>query len=111
MYSVYGLHVYQYFMYVLQFNPKSGPHLGGTMVTIEGRNLGKDFRQVRDGVRVGGRQCRVLEARYEPSVRLVCETAGGTLQPARDVVKVKVEAGDNGPEAVTTDMFSFKVRL
>ena len=55
----------------VQFTPDSGPREGGTLVTIEGTNLGKTFADIRDGVTVGGVKCYPVEDQYVPSIRCV----------------------------------------
>ena len=55
-------HVYQ----PSQFNPKSGPQLGGTEVTITGSNLGAERSDIQY-VRIDGVNCTVID--YQPGVR------------------------------------------
>lgn len=52
-----------------QFSPDNGPCKGGTLVTIDGLNLGKTFADIRDGVTVGGVKCEPVEEQYVPSIR------------------------------------------
>ena len=49
-----------------QFNPKSGPQLGGTEVTITGSNLGAEQSDIQY-VRIDGVNCTVID--YQPGVR------------------------------------------
>ena len=49
-----------------QFNPKSGPQLGGTEVTITGSNLGAERSDIQY-VRIDGVNCTVIN--YQPGVR------------------------------------------
>ena len=49
-----------------QFNPKSGPQLGGTEVTITGSNLGAERSDIQY-VRIDGVNCTVID--YQPGVR------------------------------------------
>ncbi|KAG5838468.1 hypothetical protein ANANG_G00224010 [Anguilla anguilla] len=52
--------------------PLSGPSEGGTLLTIQGRNLGRRASDV--SVAIGAVPCRLLEDRYDVSVQLVCVT-------------------------------------
>ncbi|XP_022708589.1 plexin-B-like [Varroa jacobsoni] len=53
-------------------HPLSGPVEGGTLVTIEGSNLGTSQAEVEDKIRIGQLPCVPRE--YSVSVRVVCET-------------------------------------
>ena len=55
-------HIYQ----PSQFNPKFGPQLGGTEVTITGSNLGAEQSDIQY-VRIDGVNCTVID--YQPGVR------------------------------------------
>ncbi|RWS18010.1 plexin-B-like protein [Dinothrombium tinctorium] len=66
-------------------HPLSGPVEGGTLVTIEGSNLGSSEEEVRDKISIGGVPCVPLE--YTVSVRVVCRT-GPSTQGANPVVIV-----------------------
>ena len=55
-------HIYQ----PSQFNPKSGPQLGGTEVTITGSNLGAEQSDIQY-VRIDGVNCTVID--YQPGIR------------------------------------------
>ena len=57
-------HIYMY--QPSQFNPKSGPQLGGTEVTITGSNLGAEQSDIQY-VRIDGVNCNVID--YQPGVR------------------------------------------
>ncbi|KAI1893046.1 hypothetical protein AGOR_G00139850 [Albula goreensis] len=78
--------------------PASGPLEGGTLLTIQGRNLGRRASAV--GVAIGAVPCRLLEDRYDVSVQLVCVT-GESQAEMSDVVKVTVDKNAFGlsPEA------------
>lgn len=52
--------------------PLSGPIEGGTLVTIEGSNLGLKERDVEGKIRIGDTPCTLVN--YEVSVRIVCLT-------------------------------------
>ncbi|XP_075553177.1 plexin-B-like [Dermacentor variabilis] len=53
-------------------HPLNGPVEGGTLVTIEGSNLGTSEEEIRDKILVGGLPCVPVE--YNVSVRVVCRT-------------------------------------
>ncbi|ROT70941.1 Plexin-B [Penaeus vannamei] len=55
-----------------------GPLEGGTLVTIEGSNLGLREEDVRDNVFIGDVPCRVHE--YHVSVRITCVTGPAPLR-------------------------------
>ncbi|XP_063990960.1 plexin-B [Diachasmimorpha longicaudata] len=52
--------------------PLSGPIEGGTLVTIEGSNLGLKETDVSDKIHIGKTPCTLVD--YEVSVRIVCRT-------------------------------------
>ncbi|XP_063589577.1 plexin-B-like isoform X3 [Penaeus indicus] len=58
--------------------PLMGPLEGGTLVTIEGSNLGLREEDVRDNVFIGDVPCRVHE--YHVSVRITCVTGPAPLR-------------------------------
>ncbi|XP_055342712.1 plexin-A2-like [Paramacrobiotus metropolitanus] len=59
---------------IQQFYPSLGPWEGGTLVTIEGINLGKTFGDIASGVQVAGRRCSPIPDRYERTSKIVCQT-------------------------------------
>ncbi|KAJ8257496.1 hypothetical protein GJAV_G00186230 [Gymnothorax javanicus] len=73
--------------------PLSGPMEGGTLLTIQGRNLGRRVEDV--GVTIGAVPCRPLKDRYDVSVQLVCVTGASRLQIS-DVVSVTVAHNAEG---------------
>ena len=54
-----------------QFEPQKGPRQGGTVLTIEGENLGRRFEDIHGGITVAGVPCTPDELRYEPAVKWV----------------------------------------
>lgn len=56
-----------------QIQPLAGPLEGGTLVTIEGSNLGLKEEDVKGSVFIGDVPCAVED--YHVSVRIVCRTA------------------------------------
>ncbi|XP_063589572.1 plexin-B-like isoform X1 [Penaeus indicus] len=79
--------------------PLMGPLEGGTLVTIEGSNLGLREEDVRDNVFIGDVPCRVHE--YHVSVKISCVTgpaptqggSGGSSQDMQFPVSVTTPAG------------------
>ncbi|KAG8187056.1 hypothetical protein JTE90_019266 [Oedothorax gibbosus] len=65
-------------------HPLSGPSEGGTLLTLEGSNLGSSEEEIRDKLTVGGVPCIPVE--YSVSVRIVCRTGPHTPGPAAVVV-------------------------
>lgn len=55
-----------------QIKPLSGPMEGGTLITIEGSNLGIREEDVRDNIRIGDVPCELVN--YEISVKIECRT-------------------------------------
>ena len=47
----------------------AGPTKGGTEIEIIGRELGKQFEDIRNTVQVAGFQCKPDPAKYEVSLR------------------------------------------
>uniref|UniRef100_A0A8C4ZSB3 Plexin D1 n=1 Tax=Gadus morhua TaxID=8049 RepID=A0A8C4ZSB3_GADMO len=86
-----------------KISPLSGPVEGGTLVTVQGRNLGKRASVV--DVSIGGVACSLLPDRYSVSVELVCVT-GGSGSDMVDAVQVSVL--HNG-EGTSNELFSYLV--
>lgn len=47
-----------------QLHPETGPRQGGTMLTITGENLGLQFKDIQNGVRIGKVTCNPQEDQY-----------------------------------------------
>lgn len=45
---------------ICQIHPTSGPLEGGTLITIEGSNLGSNEREIQDKISVGGENCQLV---------------------------------------------------
>ncbi|KAL2101983.1 hypothetical protein ACEWY4_003744 [Coilia grayii] len=78
---------------ISKVHPLSGPLEGGTLLTVQGRNLGRRAQDVR--VSIGSVPCAVLEEHYSVSQRLVCIT-GPSEEPMKDVVSILVEENSSG---------------
>ncbi|XP_050973700.1 plexin-D1 [Labeo rohita] len=81
--------------------PLSGPLMGGTLLTVQGKNLGHSAAQLN--VSIGDVPCSILPQYYTVSVRLVCET-GTSGKQMSDRVTVSVAGTAVG---VSKDDFSF----
>ncbi|XP_043246790.1 plexin-B-like [Amphibalanus amphitrite] len=84
-----------------RIHPRSGPLEGGTLITIEGRNLGLHRNEVTGRIFVGRVPCDLVD--YEVSVKVMCRT-GAVTQPAEETVKLETKAGS----AVSAQKFQFK---
>lgn len=68
----------------MQIKPLSGPVEGGTLITIEGSNLGLKEDDVRNKIQIGGSPCSLVE--YEVSVRIVCRTGFSNIKKSAPIV-------------------------
>ncbi|KAF7286951.1 hypothetical protein GWI33_002800 [Rhynchophorus ferrugineus] len=73
--------------------PLSGPVEGGTLVTIEGSNLGLKREDVLGKIRIGDVPCKLVN--YEVSVRIQCITGPSRIEHTAPLV-VGNEAGYTG---------------
>uniref|UniRef100_A0AAX7SFM5 Sema domain-containing protein n=1 Tax=Astatotilapia calliptera TaxID=8154 RepID=A0AAX7SFM5_ASTCA len=60
---------------ITEVNPVAGPLEGGTLVTIQGLNLGLSFSELVGNVEVAGVQCTPQEEGYITAEQIVCEMA------------------------------------
>lgn len=73
---------------IFSIKPLSGPIQGGTLVTIEGSNLGIREEDVRGKIRIGNVPCELVN--YEISVKIECRTSAvdketiGTVRVGND---------------------------
>lgn len=75
---------------ILQIKPLSGPIEGGTLITIEGSNLGIREEDVKGKIRIGNVSCELVN--YEISVKIECRT-GAVEHEMLAPVKVGNDAG------------------
>ena len=61
---------------ITRFTPVSGPTEGGTLITIEGTNLGVVFQDIAT-ISIDGSPCTPVEATYQSGVSVQCETTNG----------------------------------
>ncbi|TWW53818.1 Plexin-D1 Precursor [Takifugu flavidus] len=73
--------------------PLRGPVEGGTLLTVQGRNLGRRAEAVK--VSIGDVPCSLLPDRYTVSLELVCIT-GWSADEKTDIVQVDVEQSGTG---------------
>lgn len=74
-----------------QIHPISGPIEGGTLVSIEGSNLGSSFDEIKDRVSIGGIPCEPIQ--YNVSIRIVCRTGASMIGPQSAFVIIGNRAG------------------
>ncbi|XP_051758342.1 plexin-D1 [Ctenopharyngodon idella] len=86
---------------IQKIEPLTGPLMGGTLLTVQGRNLGHSADLVN--VSIGDVPCTLLPQYYTVSVKLVCET-GASREKKSDHVTVSVAGNAVG---VSKDTFSF----
>uniref|UniRef100_A0A672KNS4 Plexin A1 n=1 Tax=Sinocyclocheilus grahami TaxID=75366 RepID=A0A672KNS4_SINGR len=58
--------------------PETGPRQGGTRLTISGENLGLQFKDIQNGVRIGKVACQPIEEEYISAEQIVCRLADAT---------------------------------
>ncbi|XP_029471016.1 plexin-A4 isoform X1 [Rhinatrema bivittatum] len=81
---------------IMEITPVTGPREGGTKVTIRGENLGLEFSEIRDYVKVAEVKCIPLVEEYIPAEQIVCEM--GEAQYSQHAGYVQVCVGDCRPE-------------
>ncbi|XP_076022659.1 plexin-D1 [Genypterus blacodes] len=86
-----------------KISPLSGPVEGGTLLTLQGRNLGRRDEAVK--VSIGDAPCDLLPEFYTVSVQLVCVT-GRSAHDGADIVQVVVDQSGTG---TSKDHFSYLV--
>lgn len=75
---------------IFSIKPLSGPIEGGTLVTIEGSNLGIREEDVRGKIKIGNVPCELVN--YEISVKIECRT-GAVEKETTATVKVGNDVG------------------
>ncbi|XP_063320866.1 plexin-D1 [Pelmatolapia mariae] len=81
-----------------EISPLTGPVEGGTLLTVQGRNLGRRAKAVR--VSIGDVNCTLLPQFYTVSTELVCVT-GRAADNRSDIVQVDVEQSGMGKSKET----------
>ncbi|XP_059353725.1 plexin-A1b [Carassius carassius] len=93
---------------ITRLSPETGPRQGGTRLTISGENLGLQFRDIQNGVRIGKVSCQPIEEEYISAEQIVCRLADATGYRLQDA-QVEVCVRDCLPEyrAVSPKAFTF----
>ena len=79
---------------IINFNPKSGPPQGGTIVTISGTNLGGVFNDIIS-ITIGSRQCQAIEGSYIMGTEIQCTvSASGPMSSNSIVISISSSTGD-----------------
>ncbi|XP_027003136.1 plexin-A1b [Tachysurus fulvidraco] len=88
--------------------PETGPRQGGTQLTITGENLGLQFRDIQNGIRIGKVACQPVEEEYISAEQIVCRVADATGYRVQEA-QVEVCVRDCQPEyrAVSPKAFTF----
>lgn len=90
---------------LFQIKPLSGPIEGGTLVTIEGSNLGLKKEDVLGKIKIGQVPCILVN--YEVSVRIQCVTG-----PSRVEMTAPIKVGNEAGFTESSVEFSYKdIRL
>uniref|UniRef100_A0A8C5D3U4 Sema domain-containing protein n=1 Tax=Gouania willdenowi TaxID=441366 RepID=A0A8C5D3U4_GOUWI len=90
---------------VHKISPRSGPVEGGTMLTVQGRNLGPRASAVK--VFIGDVHCSLLPELFTVSTEVVCVT-GRSEQEVSDIVLVDVGQSGMG---MSKESFSYLLQL
>ncbi|KAJ8386073.1 hypothetical protein AAFF_G00177620 [Aldrovandia affinis] len=85
---------------VFVISPLRGPREGGTLVTIRGENLGLEFAQIQDHVKVAEVDCTPIREGYIPAEQIVCEM--GKAEKSQYAGNVQVCVGECRPEFMAT---------
>uniref|UniRef100_A0AAY5EQY1 Plexin-A1 n=2 Tax=Electrophorus electricus TaxID=8005 RepID=A0AAY5EQY1_ELEEL len=93
---------------ITKLSPETGPRQGGTRLTIAGENLGLQFRDIQNGVRIGKVACQPIEDEYISAEQIVCRLADATGYRVQEA-QVEVCVRDCLPEyrAVSPKAFTF----
>ncbi|XP_022245711.1 plexin-B-like [Limulus polyphemus] len=83
-------------------HPLSGPIQGGTLMAIEGSNLGTNEQEISNKITIGGIPCVPVE--YSVSVRVVCRTGPSKTPKAAEIV-----VGNNAGFTKAREQFLYKV--
>ncbi|CAB1353620.1 unnamed protein product [Coregonus sp. 'balchen'] len=93
---------------ITEVSPVAGPPEGGTLVTIQGLNLGLSFSELVGNVEVAGVQCTPQEEGYITAEQIVCKMASTPQGSAPGPVHLCV--GECRPELKTqsSQLYSFE---
>ena len=79
---------------ITRFTPVSGPTEGGTLITIEGTDLGVVFQDIAT-ITISTSPCTPVEATYQSGVNLQCETTSGVSSGLIRVTRGGGRVGDS----------------
>ncbi|XP_060926482.1 plexin-A1-like [Limanda limanda] len=94
---------------IIKLSPETGPRQGGTMLTISGENLGLQFKDIQNGVRIGKVTCNPQEDQYISAEQIVCrlnDATGYRVQEAQVEVCVR-DCIHPDYKAISTKPFTF----
>ncbi|XP_062853456.1 plexin-A1b [Trichomycterus rosablanca] len=93
---------------IIKLSPETGPRQGGTKLTITGENLGLQFRDIQNSVRIGKVACQPIEEEYISAEQIVCRLADATGYRVQEA-QVEVCVRDCQPEyrAISPKAFTF----
>uniref|UniRef100_A0A668TTT3 Plexin-A1 n=1 Tax=Oreochromis aureus TaxID=47969 RepID=A0A668TTT3_OREAU len=94
---------------ITKLYPETGPRQGGTMLTITGENLGLQFKDIQNGVRIGKVTCNPQEDEYISAEQIVCrlnDATGYRVQEAQVEVCVR-ECSHPDYKTVSSKAFTF----
>ncbi|KAK7915393.1 hypothetical protein WMY93_011154 [Mugilogobius chulae] len=94
---------------ITKLSPETGPRQGGTMLTISGENLGLQFKDIQNGVRIGKVTCQPQEDQYVSAEQIVCrlnDATGYRVQEAQVEVCVR-DCNHPDYKAVSSKYFTF----
>ena len=77
---------------------------GGTLVTIEGSNLGLKEDDVKGKIRIGDIPCELID--YQVSVKIICRTGSAPTE-----IDAPVIIGNTAGYTESTVKYSYKVRI
>ena len=91
---------------ITSFDPKTGPPAGGTMITINGTNLGTQVSDI-ESIRIGNRDYSIID--YQAGKRIICtiSIANETMADRSDIITVRVTRSDGTVTANSTEQFQF----
>ncbi|TRY82599.1 hypothetical protein DNTS_006578 [Danionella cerebrum] len=81
---------------ITKITPLRGPREGGTLVTIRGENLGLDFSEIKNHVKVADVECIPVPEGYIPAEQIVCEM--GKAESSQFAGNVQVCVGECHPD-------------
>ena len=91
---------------ITSFDPKTGPPAGGTMITINGTNLGTQVSDI-ESIRIGNRDCSIND--YQAGKRIICNIsiANETMADRSDFITVRVTRSGGTVAANSAVQFQF----